>query len=121
MSSLKHFSTYVCVYIHSQFTSPLFIYLFCIKLALAQTGGGHFSPIAAYDAESDSVLVLDVARFKYPPFWVTIEKLCQAMKTVEPVSGRPRGFALVRPGNGHCCIDDKTHDTCNATCNTPHP
>nr|UXP11857.1 phytochelatin synthase [Eucheuma denticulatum] len=34
------------------------------RQALGQTGTGHFSPIAAYDHASDSVLVLDVARFK---------------------------------------------------------
>lgn len=34
------------------------------RTALSQTGGGHFSPIAAYDQQSDSVLILDVARFK---------------------------------------------------------
>ena len=37
---------------------------------LGQTGDGHFSPIGGYDAASDQVLLLDVARFKYPPHWV---------------------------------------------------
>ncbi|GAB5372331.1 hypothetical protein AAMO2058_001656300 [Amorphochlora amoebiformis] len=40
------------------------------RKGLGQTGDGHFSPIGGYDNESDSVLVLDVARFKYPPHWV---------------------------------------------------
>lgn len=31
---------------------------------LGQTGHGHFSPISAYHEDTDSVLVLDVARFK---------------------------------------------------------
>jgi len=34
------------------------------RRTLGQTGTGHFSPIAAIDDETDSVLVLDVARFK---------------------------------------------------------
>lgn len=34
------------------------------RASLGQTGTGHFSPVAAYDEETDSVLVLDVARFK---------------------------------------------------------
>lgn len=34
------------------------------RKSLRQTGSGHFSPIAAFDDDSDSVLVLDVARFK---------------------------------------------------------
>lgn len=34
------------------------------RSALSQTGSGHFSPIAAYDEDTDSALILDVARFK---------------------------------------------------------
>ena len=34
------------------------------RRSLGQTGTGHFSPIAAYEKSSDSVLILDVARFK---------------------------------------------------------
>lgn len=34
------------------------------RKSLGQTGSGHFSPIAAFDEKTDSVLVLDVARFK---------------------------------------------------------
>lgn len=32
------------------------------RKALRQTGSGHFSPIAAYDQESDSVLIMDTVR-----------------------------------------------------------
>jgi hypothetical protein len=34
------------------------------RASLSQEGGGHFSPIGAYEGLSDSVLVLDVARYK---------------------------------------------------------
>jgi glutathione gamma-glutamylcysteinyltransferase len=34
------------------------------RRTLMQTGDGHFSPVAGYHAETDSVLMLDVARFK---------------------------------------------------------
>ncbi|PNH12509.1 Glutathione gamma-glutamylcysteinyltransferase 3 [Tetrabaena socialis] len=37
------------------------------RKAFLQTGDGHFSPIGGYHRERDLVLVLDVARFKYPP------------------------------------------------------
>ena len=40
--------------------------------ALKMAGRGHFSPAAAYDAVSDRVLVLDVARYNYEPFWVSV-------------------------------------------------
>ena len=39
------------------------------RVALGQEGAGHISPLAAYDAELDSFLVLDVARYKYTPAW----------------------------------------------------
>ena len=38
--------------------------------------------LGAYHAGSDSVLVLDVARFKYPPHWVPIPTLFSAMCVV---------------------------------------
>jgi hypothetical protein len=42
---------------------------------LGQTGTGHFSPIGGYCEKEEKVLVLDVARFKYPPYWVSIRQL----------------------------------------------
>lgn len=38
------------------------------RRVLDQKGSGHFSPVGAYDTATDSVLVLDVAKFKYPLF-----------------------------------------------------
>ena len=61
-----------------------------------QTGGGHFSPIGGYHAARDLVLVLDVARFKYPPHWISAEKLWRAMATVDPDTGRARGWLELR-------------------------
>lgn len=51
--------------------------------AIGQTGTGHFSPLAAWHASSDSVLVLDVARFKYPPHWVPVVDLWRAMRQLD--------------------------------------
>lgn len=65
------------------------------RQALGQTGSGHFSPIAAYDQESDSVLVLDTARFKYGAHWVRLPLLFDAMKPVDPDTGRSRGHILL--------------------------
>ena len=59
--------------------------------ALGQTGAGHFSPIGGYDPASDHALVLDVARFKYPPHWVPVAALWEAMHPPDPATGRPRG------------------------------
>ncbi|KAK4482350.1 hypothetical protein RD792_009503 [Penstemon davidsonii] len=60
-----------------------------------QTGTGHFSPIGGYHAERDMTLILDVARFKYPPHWVPLTLLWEAMGTVDEATGLRRGFMLV--------------------------
>ena len=62
---------------------------------LNQKGGAHFSPLAAYDEHSDRFLMLDVARFRYPPFWITAESLFQAMNTTDSVSKKTRGYLLI--------------------------
>ena len=38
-------------------------------------GHGHFSPIGAYNDEMDAFLIMDVAKYKYPPVWVPTSKL----------------------------------------------
>jgi glutathione gamma-glutamylcysteinyltransferase len=65
------------------------------RAVLDQTGDGHFSPIGGYHAPSDSVLILDVARFKYPPYWVTVELLWKAMRAIDQQSQRSRGYFLI--------------------------
>lgn len=62
------------------------------RAGLGQTGTGHFSPIGGYHAARDLVLVLDVARFKYPPHWVPLERLHAAMATLDPSTGGSRGW-----------------------------
>lgn len=63
---------------------------------LGTNTGGHFSPIAAYDAKLDMVLVLDVAQHKNPPFWAPVEKVYEAMAVKDSASGLPRGWILVQ-------------------------
>ncbi|XP_050366527.1 glutathione gamma-glutamylcysteinyltransferase 3-like [Argentina anserina] len=60
-----------------------------------QTGSGHFSPIGGYHAAKDMVLILDVARFKYPPHWVPLSLLWEAMDTVDGATGHRRGFMVI--------------------------
>lgn len=66
-----------------------------LRTALGQTGTGHFSPVAAYHAPSDSALVLDIARFKLPPYWVPLRALYEAMLPHDAATGLPRGYALL--------------------------
>ena len=63
---------------------------------LGQTGDGHFSPVAGYHAGRDMALLLDVARFKYPPHWVPLPLLFEAMQAIDSVSGRARGWVSLR-------------------------
>jgi len=64
---------------------------------ISQTGSGHFSPIAGYHPGEDRLLVLDTARFKYPPFWVRTEMMWEAMRAqVEPEWPISRGWMLIR-------------------------
>ena len=65
------------------------------RAILKQTGSGHFSPIAAYDKASDSVLILDTARFKYGAHWTKLPLIYDAMKPIDPDTGKPRGYALL--------------------------
>jgi glutathione gamma-glutamylcysteinyltransferase len=64
---------------------------------LGQTGDGHFSPIAAYSKETDKCLILDVARFKYPPYWVSVEELYEAMRPKDVVTNKSRGWFMMYP------------------------
>ena len=61
-------------------------------MPLAPAGDGHFSPVGGYHADKDLVLVLDTARFKYPPHWVPLADLYMAMAPADPATGKPRGY-----------------------------
>lgn len=65
------------------------------RSAIGQSGGGHISPLGAYDAATDSVLVLDVNPSHYPWMWMPMAMLIQGMRTRDVVENR--GYVLVRP------------------------
>jgi hypothetical protein len=44
---------------------------------------------------TDSVLILDVARFKYPPHWVSLSLAWQALRTQDKDTGKPRGWVVL--------------------------
>jgi hypothetical protein len=73
-----------------------FVIVNYLRKAIGQERGGHISPLAAFDAESDRFLILDVARYKYPPVWVKTADLFAAMNTTDPDNeNRTRGYVLV--------------------------
>lgn len=63
---------------------------------LGQAQSGHISPLAAYHAQSDRVLILDVAAHKYPPVWVRLDEVWAAMNApLNPETSVTRGFVIV--------------------------
>jgi hypothetical protein len=65
------------------------------RKGLGQIGHGHFSPIGAYDSKSDSVLILDVAKYKYPPVWTKTSDLFAAIQGIDSTSGKSRGLVRI--------------------------
>lgn len=62
-------------------------------------GGGHISPIGAYDSKQDRVLIMDVDREWYEPYWVELKTLHQAINTVDKVSSKKRGILWIKSRN----------------------
>jgi|GEM_PF-6351555 len=74
------------------------------RTPLGQPRGAHYSPIAAYAKDPSNgkgmFLVLDVARFKLPAYWVPEQLLWEAMATEdsdEALPNRYRGYIEVKP------------------------
>ncbi len=66
------------------------------RAELGQTGDGHFSPVAGLHGGLDLALILDTARFKYPPHWVPVEALWRATQRIDAATGQARGLLLFR-------------------------
>jgi Phytochelatin synthase len=64
--------------------------------------GPHISPIGAYDAHNGRVLVMDVDRRFYVPYWSPVRKVLQSMLKPAParfarLAGETGGIVWVRP------------------------
>lgn len=64
------------------------------RVEVGQAGGGHISPLGAFDAESDSVLVLDVNPASAGWVWMPVALLIRGMRTFDTVENR--GYILVQ-------------------------
>jgi hypothetical protein len=64
------------------------------RKAVGQQGGGHISPLGAYDAESDSFLVLDVNPTSAGWVWMPTATLVKGMRTFDTVENR--GYILIQ-------------------------
>ena len=73
-----------------------FVVVNYLRKTLGQERGGHISPLAAYDEKADRFLILDVARYKYPPVWVSASDLFDAMNTIDAGNdNKTRGYVLI--------------------------
>ncbi len=63
------------------------------RKSLGQKGGGHISPVGAYDKTSDSFLVMDVNPNTAHWVWVKSEDLYKSMKTFDTIENR--GYLLL--------------------------
>ena len=64
-----------------------------LREAVGQRGGGHISPLGAYDAVSDSFLVLDVNPARAGWVWMPTATLTKGMRTFDTVENR--GYVVV--------------------------
>jgi hypothetical protein len=73
-----------------------FVIVNYLRKAIGQERGGHISPLAAFDVETDRFLILDVARYKYPPVWVKTADLFAAMNTTDSDNdNKTRGYIVI--------------------------
>ena len=68
-----------------------------IRRAVGQQGGGHFSPLGAYDASTDSFLLLDVKPTAAGWVWILAPTLIAAMRTFDTLENR--GYLVVSGGD----------------------
>ena len=66
--------------------------------------GPHISPIGAYDQGAHQVLIMDVDREWYVPYWSPDEKLLEAMLRPAPakhgpLAGETGGLVWIKPGD----------------------
>lgn len=66
------------------------------RKTVGQTGTGHYSPLAGYNSKRDMVLILDVAKFKYDPYWCSLSLMYESLKPMDNVSNQSRGFIVNR-------------------------
>lgn len=87
-----------------------------------QSGDGHFSPIAGYHPNRDAVLIMDVARFKYPPHWMPLELLYEALQPLDKSTGKSRGYLLLsvsEKARMECCCRPVEAETEESAADAP--
>jgi len=79
--------------LHTALSQEQFVIVNFFRPRLQMQGAGHHSPVAAYDSKTDRFLILDVARYKYPAYWVSTHDLWEAVNTND--GDQYRGFLVI--------------------------
>lgn len=53
-------------------------------------------PIGGYCKSDRKLLILDVARFKLPSYWISLEDAFASMIPIDRATGQPRGYSILR-------------------------
>lgn len=72
-----------------------FVMVNYLRKVIGEEIGGHISPLAAYNQQTDRFLIMHVSRYKYPSVWVKTIDLWKAMAAIDSTSHKTRGFVLV--------------------------
>lgn len=82
------------------------------KLEQSNSTTGHISPVIAYNEEQDSVLLFDVARYKFdcPTYWVPVPMLYDAMTGTDSTSNTSRGYIIITDPDGNVYGDTNTNN-----------
>ncbi|KAJ1733140.1 hypothetical protein LPJ72_003028 [Coemansia sp. Benny D160-2] len=88
----------------------VFMVLSFSRSSLGQTGDGHFSPVGAYHPETNKVLVLDSARYKYPSWFCDVDKLYDSLQHLDKETNLPRGYFLISRKDARLDLDPVAAD-----------
>lgn len=58
---------------------------------------GHISPVGAYDSKSKKILILDVDREWYTPYWVGTKEFFKSLNTKDKGADQVRGYLVISP------------------------
>jgi hypothetical protein len=78
------------------------------RAILGQYGSGHYSLVGA--CSDNHIWLLDVGRRSSHYYWVGIDEMVQSMRSIDPESGRCRGWVMIQSDLGY--IDRVRHTLC---------
>jgi hypothetical protein len=57
---------------------------------------GHYSPVGAFDEQTDRILILDTDAEFYGPYWVSVDMAIKSMRTMDTDAKKFRGFLMLQ-------------------------